>query len=363
MSGTCIPIYAPLLSQLTLSTPVPHLQYNLCKSCPFGDADHDLSTFRSKTKCSEDYPACERCEKKRLPCSYTTDKRHTRRSNTSVEHNGNFSVRRDDLGHDEASSRGFRGIQDASDLKHDGLSLFNLECLNEEVMAGRNFDTSEPVEALEGPLLDLSPWPQAALSQFIGVGDFYPTLLSPSAWDGAFEQSISGLRTNTMAPTETMVNATEFTTSTDSCLDAAGTAFDSALQPLCSAVMGPLGLATGIRRQQGRYRSNGDDANVTTAASYDRAIVTATTTEHESGPENSLPALVDDLGSNRSGYPRRFLLPSVDSTTQGQLLTCLRLPLTRSPWQSMSLTSFPSKEQLDYFLDLYFGHFDMVGGL
>lgn len=59
-------------------------------------------------------------------------------------------------------------------------------------------------------------------------------------------------------------------------------------------------------------------------------------------------------------YPRRFSLLTVDDGTYESLQNCLRLPLTRSPWQPVSLEAFPSKEKLDYLIDLYFANFDHV---
>lgn len=337
-----------------------HFPYSFCS---VGDTDQSILTSRSKTKCSEDYPACERCEKKRLICLYTIDKRQLHRRNTITEYNSNCGGAGTDLGHEREFSRGFGGIEDGCNPSNDDVSLLNIGYLDEDVMAGRRLHTSEPVAAFTGAAPHLSPWPQAAFSQFIGVGDFYPTLLSPSAWEGVLEQTISDLHTNPTATTDTMQNAAEFATSPDFVLDAGGTAVSYVPQPPSSALLSPPDLSTDIQTQQRLQSSKGNTANGITEASLGRVIMTATTMEPEPGPKNSLPALVDNLDRNRSGYPRRFFLPSVDPATQDDLLTCLRLPLTRNPWQSMSLTAFPSGQQMDYFLDLYFGHFDMVSGL
>ena len=325
-----------------------------------GDTDSNLCAYRSKAKCSEDYPACERCQNKRLLCLYTTVKGQSHCRNAIIEHDSSCTGARSDLGTALEISAVFGGTEDGGQLKNDDISLLNIDYLNENVTAGNRLDTGEPVAELMGTSPHQSIWPQATFSEFIGVGDFYPTLLSPSVWEGALEQSIPSFDTLPSVTTNTMQNAAGFATPPDFVLDTGGTALGYVPQPASSVLQGPPHSSMGNRRHMNPQSSKDDSANVTTGAPLGQVTMTATRTNLEPGPGNRLPALRDTLEPHRSRYPRRFFLPSVEPSTQDDLLTCLRLPLTRSPWQSMSLTSFPSGQQMDYFLDLYFGHFDMV---
>ncbi|KAH8891122.1 hypothetical protein GQ53DRAFT_649314 [Thozetella sp. PMI_491] len=71
---------------------------------------------------------------------------------------------------------------------------------------------------------------------------------------------------------------------------------------------------------------------------------------------SSLPSLGSAYGATQ--HLGHFQLPLVSDTTLSILQDCLRIPLQGSPWPSVSFATFPKKEQLDHFIDLYFFHFD-----
>lgn len=73
---------------------------------------------------------------------------------------------------------------------------------------------------------------------------------------------------------------------------------------------------------------------------------------------STLPSLKDT--HDQAPYMSHFSLPPVSDSALAHLRSRLEALSERSPWQPISLTTFPSKEQMDYFIDLYFTHFDRV---
>ena len=72
-----------------------------------------------------------------------------------------------------------------------------------------------------------------------------------------------------------------------------------------------------------------------------------------------LPSLGDDMQDSNSCL-RYFPTTSVTCATHLALQEYLQIPSRGSPWQSISLPNFPSKERLDYCIDMYFAHFHPV---
>jgi hypothetical protein len=74
----------------------------------------------------------------------------------------------------------------------------------------------------------------------------------------------------------------------------------------------------------------------------------------------TLPTLgsAGDERDTNSGF--FFSIKSVSEPARAKMVNSIRLPLQRSPWQTVSLANFPSKEKLDHCIDLFFRHLDRV---
>lgn len=72
----------------------------------------------------------------------------------------------------------------------------------------------------------------------------------------------------------------------------------------------------------------------------------------------TLPRLGPSKGSNSlSSY---FGLPSIGSRGASILQDVLKAPFEQSVWPSACIPSFPTPQELDHCIDLYFAHFDKV---
>ena len=203
------------------------------------------------------------------------------------------------------------------------------------------------LQAADGPAVQVDltqhqpSWPEAAVSEFFGVGDFYPTLLSPSALDWCSANSFS--------------NALEVVESQE--------------WPGTTRLYYPPAFPSLYQEDQERQQPvggsvHGENSPTDRLRIREEATMAAQARGPAPGHANCLPDLLGGPGRDQSGrtepFPIQFALPSVDSATHDSLRSCLHLPLLQSPWQPMSLTSFPSGQQLDYFIDLYFSNFDLV---
>lgn len=74
----------------------------------------------------------------------------------------------------------------------------------------------------------------------------------------------------------------------------------------------------------------------------------------------TLPVLGLPLEDSDMSLGSFYQLPNIDDRSRTRLLNSIRLPLERVPWQTVSLTNFPSNEKLDHCLDMFFRHFDRV---
>ncbi|KIW17546.1 hypothetical protein PV08_04740 [Exophiala spinifera] len=79
-----------------------------------------------------------------------------------------------------------------------------------------------------------------------------------------------------------------------------------------------------------------------------------------SQPIVDLPSLGCDEDENPHLYPRFFSNASLHPSTVEALAHHLRLPASRSPWQSSNLDRFPDKAKLDYCIDRYFAQFHQL---
>jgi hypothetical protein len=172
-------------------------------------------------------------------------------------------------------------------------------------------------------------WPQAAVGQFIGVGDFYPNSLSPSDLDWCSADSFSSFWNNYLQSGDAMGMLQGWPRGLESvdCVEAA-IQLEAAKLPFDSQ-LGLQGAKPGAL-----------------------SIVTVAT--------NGLPQLSG--GPDPGMAPLRHTMPSVGNATRDILRDSLRVPLCQTPWQPLSLGSFPLGEQLDYLIDLYFSNFDQVRG-
>lgn len=55
-----------------------------------------------------------------------------------------------------------------------------------------------------------------------------------------------------------------------------------------------------------------------------------------------------------------YAVANITEQARARMENSIRLPLERTPWQTVSLAHFPSKEKLDHCIDLFFRHFDRV---
>ncbi|OQU95517.1 Fungal specific transcription factor domain-containing protein [Cladophialophora immunda] len=73
-------------------------------------------------------------------------------------------------------------------------------------------------------------------------------------------------------------------------------------------------------------------------------------------PALHLPPLSTTAGNEE--YPSFFMTKSVGSSTRELMTNWLRLPLEKKMWDIVSLATFPTKEELDLCIDLFFAHWD-----
>ncbi|KIY04070.1 uncharacterized protein Z520_00762 [Fonsecaea multimorphosa CBS 102226] len=83
---------------------------------------------------------------------------------------------------------------------------------------------------------------------------------------------------------------------------------------------------------------------------------------HAEHPQRSLelPALGGTDDEATQSLSRFFSAWNLGQSTVEALAHFIKLPAQRSPWQSVNLTHFPTKEKLEYCIDRYFAHFHLV---
>lgn len=235
----------------------------------------------------------------------------------------------------------------------------------------------------EGPL-----WPEEIFAQFIGVGDFYPVFPSPSNPDQISVPEISRRTASVSAGLARAGISNGFATDFDSStpllpspdIAAISTEFrgqTSDFHPSGQEWSCPVGRSLTrsdlSQRDQCmggdcrhhtislRLRSDGDTGqDISTSTVPNDGTVAGRATNTKPDFEPGLPELSPWLECDDAPYSRHFDLPLVDNATHTRMQQCLQVPLSRTLWDPISLASFPSASQIDYLVDLYFSHFDMV---
>lgn len=76
-----------------------------------------------------------------------------------------------------------------------------------------------------------------------------------------------------------------------------------------------------------------------------------------------LPELGADDEEDGQLFSHFFSSWTLRPSTVDALTHFMRLPAQRSPWQAVSLKNFPSKDKLEYCIDLYFGNFHQASSV
>lgn len=320
-----------------------------------------------------------------MPCTYATGKRRSGRQNDIAVTSG--SSDRDRINIIIEAPRDAESIErtvpadwdDAALLRPSGFTGEGAIRGNSQALDGQAREADLVPEFLvASPPPQQPSWPAAAVSEFIGVGDFYPTLLSPSTLDWC---SVNGFSNIFAAyPRRPSPSLASIPVSRGQLETVESQGWPEDIDHGTGAIQGhevPVPPLHYPPEFLGQYQQSYErqqppgcsvhGSNPATNVIREDATTTAQARGSRAEYPNSLPELVTRPGQDQARgvdpFPIRFSLPSVDSAIHDSLRNYLQLPLLQSPWQPMSLTSFPSGKQLDYFIDLYFSNFDMVNAL